>query len=143
MLWSLLRPILPYALLVVGVAAVGGWISAQGHRAGAASVQVRWDAERSAVEAAQATERAATAERLATLAGEIEALRARPERVRTITRTVHVAADAECLSTPESVRRLWDATTPGADGAAARAAALADDQVPAVASDGRGGAGAD
>ena len=60
------------------------------------------------------------------LARDVEAMRARPERIRTVTKEIikHVVADADCSSLPESVRVLWAAG--GADDPAAGAAGVAD-----------------
>lgn len=89
------------------------------------------------VDAQVDAERAAQNRRLVRLTDRIDEIRARPERVRTVTREVvkHVVADAECSSVPESVRWLWDAGR--ADRPAASAAGLGDAGVPAVAGAGR------
>lgn len=90
-----------------------------------------------AIDAQVADERTEQNRRLMRLTDRIDELRARPERVRTVTREVvkHVVADAECSSVPESVRWLWDAGR--ADRPAASAAGLGDAGVPAVAGAGR------
>lgn len=65
-----------------------------------------------------------TVARANALAVDVERLRARPERVRTITKEIRVEADADCRSLPGSWLRLWNAE-PG-DYPDARATGVAD-----------------
>lgn len=71
------------------------------------------------------------------LAVEVEKLRARPERVRTVTQEVvkYVHADAHCESLPPSFRSLWN-VEPDADPPAGTAR-VGDGAVRAVAADPR------
>ncbi|MCO5213681.1 MAG: hypothetical protein M9936_28615 [Caldilinea sp.] len=80
-----------------------------------------------------ADERAEQARRLMRLTDRIDELRARPERVRTVTREVvkHVVADADCRSLPASWRVLWNADRENRP--ATGAASLGYAAVPAVA----------
>lgn len=102
-----------WALVVIALAAAitGALWKAHdmGHAAGvaksAAAIE-RW--KRQVVE--QATERReAQQQRYQQLQGELDELRSRPERVRTITRTVRVEADDRCADLPGSYRLLWNA----------------------------------
>lgn len=68
---------------------------------------------------------------------EVEALRRRPERVRTIVKEVVVHADADCKSLPDGWRRLWNAAAN--DRSLAAAAAVGDaDGMPVAGDDGDG-----
>lgn len=70
---------------------------------------------------------------------EVEALRRRPERVRTIVKEVVVHADADCKSLPDGWRRLWNAAANNRQPAAA--AAVGDADGMPVAGDAGGGEG--
>lgn len=96
-------------LLFVAAALGGTW--ADGYYRGKAAADRRHDADMAAIDRQVADERAEQARRALRMQDRIDELRARPERVRTVTREVvkHVVADAECRSVPESVRGLWDA----------------------------------
>lgn len=111
------------------------WSHGAAYRRGVAGERASWQAvEQARVDAINA-ERLEQARKLDKLHVEIEVLRARPERVRTVIREVKVHADADCSSLPGSWRLLWDAA---ADPGPAGAAATVDDAgVPAVAGDRR------
>lgn len=99
-----MNPIAWAALMGMIVAALGGtWLI--GYRAGGAECREKVAAINAKVQA-DALE---TARRVDRLHVEIEALRARPERIRTITRTIHVQADADCSSLPPEWVQLWNA----------------------------------
>lgn len=50
--------------------------------------------------------------RVDALQGENDELRNRPERIRTVTRTIRVEPDEECRSLPPSFRERWNQTLP-------------------------------
>ena len=50
--------------------------------------------------------------RVDALKEENDALRSRPERIRTVTRTIRVEPDEECRSLPPSFRERWNQTLP-------------------------------
>ncbi|MFA5606807.1 MAG: hypothetical protein WDA07_06420 [Leucobacter sp.] len=68
---------------------------------------------------------------------EVERLKARPERVRTVTQEVvkYVQADAQCESLPPSWRVLWNIEPDG--GSSAGTARVGDEALRAVAADPR------
>lgn len=119
------------------IAALFAGIWFDGRHRGEARADARHAEQMRRIDAEVNAERAEQNRRLMRLMDRIDELRARPERVRTVTREVvkHVVADAECSSVPESVRWLWDAGR--ADRPAASAAGLGDAGVPAVAGAGR------
>lgn len=81
-------------------------IGKQAGIAESAAVLAAW--KQSVVE--QANERRkAQQERLDALQGELDELRSRPEKVRTVTRTIRLKPDAECGSLSPDFKRLWDA----------------------------------
>lgn len=122
-------------LLFLG--ALLGGLYLQGRVHGAAAERERWTERMAEIDQQVEQHRAEQARRLVRLVDEIDALRARPERVRTVTREVikHVAADAECSSLPGSVRLLWHAEP--ADRDAAGTAGVGDAGLRAVADSGR------
>ncbi len=126
---------IPRAWLYLGAAGVLvaalAWSHGAAYRRGVAGERLSWQAvEQARVDAINA-ERFEQARKLDKLHVEIETLRARPERVRTVIREVKVHADADCRSLPPSWRLLWDAAAdPGPAGAAA---SLDDAGLPAVA----------
>ncbi len=119
------------------VAAVLGGTWADGYYRGMAAADRRHAEAAAVIDRQVADERAEDARRVLRMQDRIDELRARPERVRTVTREVvkHVVADAECSSLPESVRRLWDAGS--ADRAPAGTGSVGDAGVPTVAGAGR------
>lgn len=119
------------------VAAVLGGTWADGYYRGKAASDRRHAEAAAAIDRQVADERAEDARRAMRMQDRIDELRARPERVRTVTREVvkHVVADAECSSLPESVRRLWDAGR--ADRAPAGPGGVGDAGVPGLAGAGR------
>lgn len=121
------------ALMAFALAAIYLTGKIEGERA----ADARHAKEMRAIDAQVDAERAEQNRRLMRLTDRIDELRARPERVRTVTREVvkHVVADAECSSLPESVRRLWDAGS--ADRAPAGTGSVGDAGVPTVAGAGR------
>lgn len=109
----------------------GAW--AVGYRSGAATADKRI-AKMNAVVQAEVADQARRVDKLHV---EIEALRKRPERVRTIVKEVVVHADATCESLPADWRRLWNAA--GREGQAAAAAAVGDGGgLPVAGNEGRG-----
>lgn len=122
-----------FALVAFALAAIYLTGKIEGERA----ADARHAKEMRAIDAQVDAERTEQNRRLMRLTDRIDELRARPERVRTVTREVvkHVVADAECSSLPESVRRLWDAGS--ADRAPAGTGSVGDAGVPAVAGAGR------
>lgn len=121
------------ALMAFALAAIYLTGKIEGERA----ADARHAEQMRAIDAQVADERAEQNRRLMRLTDRIDELRARPERVRTVTREVvkHVVPDAECSSVPESVRRLWDAGRAGRP--AAGTASMGDAGVSAVAGAGR------
>lgn len=103
----------PYTLGAAGllsVALVGGaWL--HGNRTAKAACEAQRAVERDKAQQAALDQ----ARRVDRLYVEIEALRAKPERVRTVTREVKVYADADCSSLPPSFRSLWDAGAAASD----------------------------
>lgn len=122
-------------LALIAALLAGVWFD--GRYRGEARADARHAEQMRAIDAQVADERAEQARRLMRLTDRIDELRARPERVRTVTREVvkHVVADADCRSLPESVRRLWDAGRAGRP--AAGTASMGDAGVSAVAGAGR------
>ncbi len=122
-------------LALIAALIAGIWFD--GQYRGEARADARHAEQMRRIDAQVDAERTEQNRRLMRLTDRIDELRARPERVRTVTREVvkHVVADAECSSVPESVRWLWDAGR--ADRPAASAAGLGDAGVPAVAGAGR------
>lgn len=101
-------------LLAVGAAllALLGAVAAiyvTGQRSGVAQERAVWvERERvrdDAVAVAQRNQAAA----MDRLNAEVEALRAQPERIRTVTKVLRVEADKECASLPASWATLWNA----------------------------------
>lgn len=115
------------------VAALLGAIWFDGQHRGETRADARHAEQMRAIDAEVDAERTEQNRRLMRLTDRIDELRARPERVRTVTREVvrHVVADAECSSLPAAVRQLWDAGRAGRP--AAGPAGLGDAGVPAVA----------
>lgn len=134
---SILLRLLPGIAAAAALAGAGWWAYATGSDAGRAAVQAKWDAEKTAAAEARATELRETAKRMDVLHIEVERLRARPARIKTIVETIHVQPDSECRSLPVDVRRLWDSADGGADGSPAAPARVGHADVPAVARDGR------
>jgi len=121
-----MNPIAWAALMGMIVAALGGtWLI--GYRAGGAECREKVAEINSKVQA-DALE---TARRVDRLHVEIEVLRARPERVRTVVKEVKVNADADCKSLPADWRMLWNAIPRATD--APSAAAVGDGRVSGVA----------
>jgi len=107
--WRLIGAFL--GVMAFAAAIVGGlWkaydLGAQGERAKAEATLADW--KRSVVE--QANERRAKQQqRINDLQERFDELRQRPERVRTITKTITVAADDRCRDLSSEWRRLWNA----------------------------------
>jgi len=105
-----MNPIAWAALMAMIVSALGGtWLI--GYRAGGAECREKVAAINAAVQA-DALE---TARRVDRLHVEIEALRAKPDKVRAVVREVKVYADAQCSSLPASFRSLWNASSGAVD----------------------------
>ena len=121
------------ALLFGGVG--GSWLV--GYRAGGAECREKV-AEINAQVQAEALE---TARRVDRLQVEIEALRAKPDKIRTVVREVKVYADATCASLPDTFRSLWNARP--REAADSGPAAVGDAGVPGVAGADRDGKGRD
>lgn len=119
------------ALLFGGVG--GSWLV--GYRAGGAECREKV-AEINAQVQAEALE---TARRVDKLHVEIEALRARPERIRTVVKEVKVEADADCSSLPREWVQLWNALPREST----EPAAVGDAGLPRVAESQRDGKGRD
>ena len=119
----------PYTLGAAGLLSVallsGAWL--HGNRTAKAACEAQRAVERAAAQDAALDQ----ARRVDRLYVEIEALRAKPERVRTVTKEVKVYADAECSSLPADYRRLWNAGTD--HHSPASAAAVGDAGLPRVA----------
>lgn len=96
-----------------------------------------WRAGMARIDAEVGRQQTQAQKRADVLAADIEQLRKRPERVRTITNEVirYVQPDVDCRSLPESVRVLWAAGS--ADDPAASATGVDDAGVSAVAGAGR------
>lgn len=122
-------------LLFLG--ALLGGLYLQGRVHGTSAERERWTAQMAEIDRQVEQHRDEQSRRLVRLVDEIDALRARPSRVRTVTREVikHVAADAECASVPASLRFLWDAEP--ADRDAAGTAGVGDAVLRPVAAAGR------
>lgn len=122
-------------LALIAALLAGIWFD--GRHRGEARADARHAEQMRAIDAQVADERAEQNRRLVRLTDRIDELRARPERVRTVTKEVvrHVVADAECSSLPAAVRQLWDAGRAGR--AATGPASVGDAGVPAVAGAGR------
>ena len=99
-----MNPIAWAAAVAVVIAAFGG-----SYLAGYRSAQADCRETVAGINAEVNREALETAKRVDRLHVEIEALRAKPERVRTVVREVKVNADAECVSLPSSYRSLWNA----------------------------------
>ncbi|MGE3596625.1 MAG: hypothetical protein AB7N70_13840 [Dehalococcoidia bacterium] len=131
-----MNPIAWAAAVAAVVAALGG-VYLAGYRAGGADCRERV-AEINAQAQADALE---TARRVDRLHVEIEALRAKPERVRTVVKEVKVEADATCVSLPDSFRWLWNAVPRAA--ADSGTAAVGDGRVSGLADPAGNGQGRD
>lgn len=131
-----MNPLAWAALMAMIVSALGGtWLI--GYRAGGAECREKVAAINAAVQA-DALE---TARRVDKLHVELESLRARPERIRTVVKEVKVDADADCKSLPPSYRSLWNARPREAEPAGS--AAMGDAGLPGVAGADRDGQGRD
>ena len=131
-----MNPLAWAALMAMIVSALGGtWLI--GYRAGGAECREKVAAINAAVQA-DALE---TARRVDKLHVELESLRARPERIRTVVKEVKVNADAQCSSLPPSYRSLWNARPREAEPAGS--AAMGDAGLPGVAGADRDGKGVD
>lgn len=117
------------ALMAFALAAIYLTGKIEGERA----ADARHAKEMRAIDAQVDAERTEQNRRLMRLTDRIDELRARPERVRTITKEVvrHVVADADCGSLSPAWRLLWNAGRE--DRPAAGTARLGDAAVPAVA----------
>lgn len=102
-----------WALVVVALAAaVAGalWKAHDmGKQAGIAESAVVLAQWKATVEASAHRRREAQQQRYQQLQGEFDELRQRPERIRTVVRTVRVEADDRCVDLPGSYRLLWNA----------------------------------
>ena len=100
------------AAVVAFSAAIAGalWkahdIGKQAGIAESAAVLAEW---KMAVAEQAAERRKAQREQLALLQGELDELRSRPEKVRTVTRTIRIKPDDRCESLPPDYLRLWNA----------------------------------
>lgn len=119
------RDLLSWAGAALLVTALLGGLYLLGRDHGAAAEAARWQAAENERLSAISLAVGETVARANTLAVDVERLRARPERVRTITKEIRVEADADCRSLPLDWMRLWNAE-PG-DREPAGAAAVADD----------------
>jgi hypothetical protein len=109
----------------------GSWLV--GYRAGTANADEKVAKMNAVVQAEVADQ----ARRMDKLHVEIEVLRKRPERVRTIVKEVLVHADAACESLPADWRRLWNAA--GREDSAAAGPAVGDGGgMPVAGNAGRG-----
>ena len=118
------------ALLVISLLTIG-YFTARGQ--GVASERGRALAAENERLAAISLAVGETVARANALAIDVERLRSRPERVRTVTKEIRVEADADCRSLPLSWGLLWNAE-PVADPSAS-AAPVADDARLPVAGD--------
>lgn len=129
----------PYTIGAAGLLSVallsGAWL--HGNRTAKAACDAQRAVERAAAQDAALDQ----AKRVDRLYVEIEALRAKPERVRTVVREVKVNADADCKSLPPDFRSLWNAIPRATD--APGAAAVGDGSVPGVADPSGNGTGRD
>lgn len=118
-------------LALIAALLAGIWFD--GRYRGEARADARHAKEMRAIDAQVADERVDQNRRLVRLTDRIDELRARPERVRTVTKEVvrHVVADADCGSLSPAWRLLWNAGRE--DRPAAGTARLGDAAVPAVA----------
>lgn len=98
--------VLAFAAAIVGSLWKAHDLGKQAGIAESAVVLAQWKAT---VEASAHRRREAQQQRYQQLQGEFDELRSRPERVRTITRTVRVEADDRCADLPGSYRLLWNA----------------------------------
>jgi hypothetical protein len=127
-------------LYMLGGAAVAVLTLAGGaYWAGADAAREDCRAEKAKLNAAAQAEALDQARRVDRLHVEIEVLRARPERVRTIVKEIRVEADADCRSLPPDWRLLWNALPRAAEPAGA--AAVGDGGLPGVAGAARTGEG--
>ncbi len=98
--------VMAFAAAIVG----GVWKAYDlGHEAGKAEMAAVLADWKASVAEQAAERRKAQRDRLAQLQGELDELRSRPEKVRTVTRTIRLKPDAECASLSADYRRLWDA----------------------------------
>ena len=100
-------------LALIAALIAGIWFD--GQYRGEARADARHAEQMRAIDAQVADERAEQNRRLMRLTDRIDELRARPERVRTITKEVvrHVVADADCRSLPATFRSLWNTQADG------------------------------
>lgn len=129
-----MNPLVWAAAVAAVVAALGG-VYLAGYRAAQGDCREKV-AEINAQVQAEALE---TARRVDRLHVEIEQLRARPERIRTVVKEIKVEADATCDSLPHSWLQLWN-TLPRDP---ASPAAVGDAGLPGVAGADRAGKGVD
>lgn len=98
------------ALALVAAVAGGLWwtydLGFDAGRAETAAVLERWKA--SVQEQALRRHQAQQA-RIDALQGDLDELRSRPEKIRTVVQRVEVRADDTCRSLPAAWKRLWDA----------------------------------
>lgn len=123
---------LPYiGAVLLTVAILGGT-----YAAGRNAERSKWKARDAEIARQVAVAKADDLKRVQTLTDELEELRARPERVRVVTKEVirRVIQDRECPSLPADFRRLWDAS--GGDPASSAAAPVADQPATPVAAPG-------
>jgi hypothetical protein len=134
---AVLLRLLPGLAAAAALVAALWWAYDAGETAGGKAVQAKWDAVARKAAETRATELRETVTRMDALHLEVERLRARPARIKTITETIHVKADADCRSLPPDLRRLWDSADGDPDRPPAASARVDDAGVPAVAGDGR------
>lgn len=125
--------------LLGGAAVAVGALAGAAYLAGANAAREDCRKDKAEMNAAAQAEALDQARRVDRLHVEIEVLRARPERVRTIVKEIRVEADADCRSLPPDWRLLWNAL-PRASGAAGTAA-VGDGELPGVAGADRAGEG--
>lgn len=108
-MWRLIGTVAAVVALVAAVAG-GLWkahdLGAEAGKAEMAVVLADWKAS---VAEQAAERRKAQRDQLSALQGELDELRSRPEKVRTVTRTIRLKPDARCDSMPPSYRELWNA----------------------------------
>lgn len=96
--------------LLAALVAGGLWkaydLGREVERAKAAAVLAEWKAS---ILEQFLRHREAQRERLDALQGELDELRSRPEKIRTVVRRVEVRPDDTCRSLPAAWKRLWDA----------------------------------